>query len=231
VYREEGSAPPMFDKDDPIVADTAASAGGTGDGTYTTLSNYVIHAPAGSEGNANTHSLKDRTYQREAGQWHQAEHPTGICSWLFCPMSTSRDPSLLDRKFTRRGEVVRGAENGEMKLFHPPPRPPSPPLSPEDSDSKGLSSPDALAAARPTLLSHRHRLCLCACHLLLSAWFAPYLAISSGKVTPRGSLCTHPRPYKSLAVLKPNRTICKHTDANCSSFHLRVFLGLSNPLG
>jgi hypothetical protein len=34
-----------------------------------------------------------------------------------------------------------------------------------------------------------------------------------------------------LAVLKPNRIIHKHTDANCSSFHLRVFLGLSNPWG
>jgi hypothetical protein len=34
-----------------------------------------------------------------------------------------------------------------------------------------------------------------------------------------------------LAALKPNRIIRKHTDANCSSFHLRVFLGLSNPQG
>jgi hypothetical protein len=34
-----------------------------------------------------------------------------------------------------------------------------------------------------------------------------------------------------LAVLKPNRIIHKRTDANCSSFHLRVFLGLSNPEG
>jgi hypothetical protein len=34
-----------------------------------------------------------------------------------------------------------------------------------------------------------------------------------------------------LAVLKPNRIICKHTDANGSSFHLRVFLGLLNPQG
>jgi hypothetical protein len=32
-----------------------------------------------------------------------------------------------------------------------------------------------------------------------------------------------------LAVLKPNRIIHKSTDANCTSFHLRVFLGLSNP--
>jgi hypothetical protein len=32
-----------------------------------------------------------------------------------------------------------------------------------------------------------------------------------------------------LAVLKPNRIICKRTDANYSSFHLRVFTGLSNP--
>jgi hypothetical protein len=38
-------------------------------------------------------------------------------------------------------------------------------------------------------------------------------------------------PESLLAVLKPNRIIRKHTDANCSSFHLRVFLGLSNPLG
>jgi hypothetical protein len=34
-----------------------------------------------------------------------------------------------------------------------------------------------------------------------------------------------------LAVLKPNRLIRKHTYANCSNFHLRVFLGLSNPQG
>jgi hypothetical protein len=32
-----------------------------------------------------------------------------------------------------------------------------------------------------------------------------------------------------LAVLKPNRIIRKRTNANCSSFQLRVFLGLSNP--
>jgi hypothetical protein len=32
-----------------------------------------------------------------------------------------------------------------------------------------------------------------------------------------------------LAVLKPNRIIRKRTNANCNSFQLRVFLGLSNP--
>jgi hypothetical protein len=32
-----------------------------------------------------------------------------------------------------------------------------------------------------------------------------------------------------LAVLKPNRIIRKRTDANYSSFHLIVFLRLSNP--
>jgi hypothetical protein len=36
-------------------------------------------------------------------------------------------------------------------------------------------------------------------------------------------------PESLLAVLKQNRIIRKRTDANCSSFHLRVFLGLSNP--
>jgi hypothetical protein len=34
-----------------------------------------------------------------------------------------------------------------------------------------------------------------------------------------------------LVVLQPNRIIRKRTDANCSSFHLRVFLRLSNPKG
>jgi hypothetical protein len=32
-----------------------------------------------------------------------------------------------------------------------------------------------------------------------------------------------------LVVLKLNRIIRKRTDANCSSFHLRVFIELSNP--
>jgi hypothetical protein len=34
-----------------------------------------------------------------------------------------------------------------------------------------------------------------------------------------------------LVVIKPNRTIRKRTDANCTNFHLRVFLGLLNPQG
>jgi hypothetical protein len=34
-----------------------------------------------------------------------------------------------------------------------------------------------------------------------------------------------------LAILKPNRIIRKHMDVNYSSFHLRVFLGLSNLQG
>jgi hypothetical protein len=33
-----------------------------------------------------------------------------------------------------------------------------------------------------------------------------------------------------FVVLKPNRIICMLTYANCSSFHLRVYLGLSNPM-
>jgi hypothetical protein len=37
--------------------------------------------------------------------------------------------------------------------------------------------------------------------------------------------------WQVLVVFKPNRIICKHTDANCSSFHLRVFLGSLNPQG
>jgi hypothetical protein len=34
-----------------------------------------------------------------------------------------------------------------------------------------------------------------------------------------------------LVVLKPKRIIRKRTDASCRNFHLRVFLGLSNPQG
>jgi hypothetical protein len=32
-------------------------------------------------------------------------------------------------------------------------------------------------------------------------------------------------------VLKTNRIIHKHTYANCSNFHLKIFLGLSNQQG
>jgi hypothetical protein len=38
-------------------------------------------------------------------------------------------------------------------------------------------------------------------------------------------------PESFLAVLKPNRIIHKRTDAICSSFYLRVFLGLLNLQG
>jgi hypothetical protein len=34
-----------------------------------------------------------------------------------------------------------------------------------------------------------------------------------------------------LVVLKPSRIIRRGTNANCSSFHLRVFLGLLNQQG
>jgi hypothetical protein len=50
--------------------------------------------------------------------------------------------------------------------------------------------------------------------------------------------CVDPASTESVAatesvleVLKPNRLIRKRMGANCSSFHLRVFLGLSNPQG
>jgi hypothetical protein len=39
------------------------------------------------------------------------------------------------------------------------------------------------------------------------------------------------RATRVLVVVKPNRIIRKRTNANCSIFHLRVFLGLSNPQG
>jgi hypothetical protein len=38
-------------------------------------------------------------------------------------------------------------------------------------------------------------------------------------------------PESFLVVLKPNRIICKLTNAKYSSFHLRVFRGLSNLQG
>jgi hypothetical protein len=36
-------------------------------------------------------------------------------------------------------------------------------------------------------------------------------------------------PESLSAVFKPNRIIHKRMNVNCSSFHQRVFLGLSNP--
>jgi hypothetical protein len=38
-------------------------------------------------------------------------------------------------------------------------------------------------------------------------------------------------PTSLLAGLKRNRIIRKRTDANYHSFHLRIFIGLSNPQG
>jgi hypothetical protein len=55
----------------------------------------------------------------------------------------------------------------------------------------------------------------------------------TGEREPRFGSSTSRRPHNRamslLAVLKPNRIIHKRTDANCNNFHLRVFLGLSNP--
>jgi hypothetical protein len=55
--------------------------------------------------------------------------------------------------------------------------------------------------------------------------------MDSDKNTNLAQLSLGMAPEKLLAVLKPNRIICKCTDANCRSFHLRVFIGLSNPQG
>jgi hypothetical protein len=44
-------------------------------------------------------------------------------------------------------------------------------------------------------------------------------------------MSTATAPESLLAVLKPNRLIRNCMDANCSSFDLSVFLGLSNPQG
>jgi hypothetical protein len=38
-----------------------------------------------------------------------------------------------------------------------------------------------------------------------------------------------PMFWSLLAVLKPYKIIHKRTNTNCSNFHIRVFLGLSNP--
>jgi hypothetical protein len=50
-------------------------------------------------------------------------------------------------------------------------------------------------------------------------------------LSPTTSSRSHTTLSEMLAVLKPNRIIHKRTDANCNNFHLRVFLGLSNPQG
>jgi hypothetical protein len=63
--------------------------------------------------------------------------------------------------------------------------------SPEDSGSKGVSSPRALAAARVAL-----RTCLLflhACYLSLSTRLASRLTASSSKGTPHGLLRAYPR--------------------------------------
>jgi hypothetical protein len=67
---------------------------------------------------------------------------------------------------------------------------------------RGLSHtpppPRAFAAAQAAPLSHSF--CFCAHCLSFSARLASHLTISLGKMTPRGSLCTHPRPYNMSVV-------------------------------
>jgi hypothetical protein len=43
---DRGSAPPLSDEDDPAIVDTAAPAGGKGDGTYKTPSKASVHQRA-----------------------------------------------------------------------------------------------------------------------------------------------------------------------------------------
>jgi hypothetical protein len=66
----------------------------------------------------------------------------------------------------------------------------------------------------------------------LLAWKASLLAgglqRTSGLIVLRVGRSTR---WSLLVVLKPNRIIRKSMNANCSIFHLRVFLGLSNPQG
>jgi hypothetical protein len=108
-------------------------------------------------------------------------------------MSTNRDPRLLTEEVTKQGEVFRGWRVGRGNYF------PSSlssftssSSSHEDSDSEGASSPHALTAIRAALLCRL--LWFHACRLLLSTRLASCLATSLGKVTPRGSLRTQPRP-------------------------------------
>jgi hypothetical protein len=74
---------------------------------------------------------------------------------------------------------------------------PSSPPSPKDFDSEGVSFPCTTAVAQATLLSLL--LCFRACYLSFTALLASCLATSSSKVTPRGSLHTHPRPCSMRA--------------------------------
>jgi hypothetical protein len=67
-------------------------------------------------------------------------HPPGA----LCPVSTSRDPHLLTKKVTRRGEVLRGVKNEGRKLFPPLPCPALPHHLPRTPTRKGSPPPAPL---------------------------------------------------------------------------------------
>jgi hypothetical protein len=90
----------------------------------------------------------------------------------------------------------RFSESGEQWRITFPSSSSSSSSSLEDSDSEGVSPPSpplrTFAAARATLLC-RSFYFRARC-LSFSMQLASCLAISLSKMTPRGSLCTHPRP-------------------------------------
>jgi hypothetical protein len=66
---------------------------------------------------------------------------------------TSEGPHPLTKNVTWQGEVLRGGGGGAQGKIISPSSSSSPSSSPEDTDSEGVSSPRAVAAARATPLS------------------------------------------------------------------------------
>jgi hypothetical protein len=88
------------------------------------------------------------------------------------------------------GEESRTVEMGEVEVL--PPTFSS--FSSKNSGSEWVSSPGALAVIRVALQAYL--LCFCASNFSSWAWFSSRYAVSSCKVTPRGTLQVYVRPCK-----------------------------------
>jgi hypothetical protein len=139
-------------------------------------------------------------YQRETRLWPQAGRCPDSRLGAFHLTHANIDLRLLAEDVTKQGGGgLQWVGSREREFSAPLPRllSSSSPY-PEESDSGGVSSPRlppprALTVARPALQSHI--LCLRACCLLLLTRLASRLTTTSGKVVPRGALCTYPRHY------------------------------------
>jgi hypothetical protein len=114
----------------------------------------------------------------------------------FARRALAGAPICQPKRSPDEGRFSGGGERG--KIISPSSLFSSSSSSPKDSDSEGDPPSHAFAAAQATPLSHSFYFRARCLSFLVR--LASHLAISSGRMTPRGSLRTHPRPYNMSAT-------------------------------